>query len=121
MQSLVQKNRNKLQSDFDTWYQVCSEESQAGSSVGTVHEKKAQHLPSSFSSDDQVTRSKRQSPSLVETEKSCAVEVTKQPATEAPKEFKLPPGIKLTGNAEADEDIIAFYKAKEVLLSRVKR
>jgi hypothetical protein len=33
-------------------------------------------------------------------------------------EFKLPPGIKLTGNKEADDDIIAFYKAKEILLSK---
>ena len=33
-------------------------------------------------------------------------------------EFKLPPGIKLTGNKEADDDIIAFFRAKELLLSK---
>jgi hypothetical protein len=34
--------------------------------------------------------------------------------------FKLPQGVLLTGNIEADEDIIAFYRAKEVLLARAK-
>lgn len=122
MQSLVQKDRSKLQSDFDTWYhQVCLEESRVRSSVGTVREKKARHVPSSTSSNEQVLRSTSQSSSHVETETPCKPEVAKQQATEAPKEFQLPPGIKLTGNAEADEDIIAFYKAKEVLLSKVKR
>ena len=36
-------------------------------------------------------------------------------------EFKLPPGIQLTGNPEADADIIAFFKAKELLLSKTSR
>ena len=35
-------------------------------------------------------------------------------------EFKLPPGIKLTGNKEADDDILAFYRAKELLLRRAE-
>ena len=30
----------------------------------------------------------------------------------------LPPGAQLTGNKETDEDIIAFYRAKEILLSK---
>jgi kinesin family protein 6/9 len=34
--------------------------------------------------------------------------------------IKLPPGVKLTGNKEADEDIIAFYQAKEALFARTK-
>ena len=31
---------------------------------------------------------------------------------------QLPPGIQLTGNEKTDDDIIAFYKAKEILLAR---
>jgi len=31
---------------------------------------------------------------------------------------QLPPGIQLTGNKKTDDDIIAFYKAKEILLAR---
>ncbi|KAL3800773.1 LOW QUALITY PROTEIN: hypothetical protein ACHAW5_002487 [Stephanodiscus triporus] len=48
-------------------------------------------------------------------------EVGKQPSAETQKEFNLPAGVKLTGNHQVDEDIIAFYKAKEVLLSKLKR
>ena len=45
-----------------------------------------------------------------------------QPTTAENKyEFKLPDGIKLTGNPEADADIIAIYKANEVLMSKMKR
>lgn len=41
--------------------------------------------------------------------------------TSSPKPMiKLPPGVKLTGNKEADEDIIAFYQAKEALFARTK-
>ena len=31
--------------------------------------------------------------------------------------FQLPPGVKLTGNKDVDDDIVAFYKAKAVLLA----
>ena len=34
--------------------------------------------------------------------------------------FVLPPGARLTGIKETDDDIIAFYKAKEALLARKK-
>ena len=33
----------------------------------------------------------------------------------------LPAGVQLTGNKETDDDIIAFYKAKEALLARSRR
>ena len=36
-------------------------------------------------------------------------------------EFIPPDGIKLTGNPEADADIIAIYKANEVLMLKMKR
>ncbi len=39
---------------------------------------------------------------------------------EQEKPIKLPPGIKLTGNKEADDDIIAFFRAKELLLRRAE-
>lgn len=42
------------------------------------------------------------------------------PTSPAKPMIKLPPGVKLTGNKEADEDIIAFYQAKEALFARTK-
>jgi hypothetical protein len=48
-------------------------------------------------------------------------EDVKQPTAESQKDFKLPPGVKLTGNHQVDDDIIAFCKAKKVLLSKLKR
>ena len=44
---------------------------------------------------------------------------TVQPTVET--QFKLPSGVKLTGNQQVDDDVIRFYKAKEVLLSKLKR
>ncbi len=35
-------------------------------------------------------------------------------------EFELPPGARLTGVKDTDDDIIAFYKAKEALIARNK-
>ena len=34
--------------------------------------------------------------------------------------IKLPAGVKLTGNKDVDDDIIAFYKAKAELMARSK-
>lgn len=42
---------------------------------------------------------------------------TRSEATSA-RTFRLPPGARLTGNKETDDDIIAFYKAKEALDAR---
>ena len=42
------------------------------------------------------------------------------PSSPSKPMIKLPPGVKLTGNKEADEDIIAFYQAKEALFARTK-
>lgn len=99
-QQEVEKRRLKLQSDFDTWYhRACSEESQrANLQPGAIKQAnpKAEGARAEPKSHDRVPTA-----SINETD----------------DEFKLPPGIQLTGNAEADADIIAFYKAKEVLLS----
>ncbi len=119
IQQMVETRRLKLQADFDTWYrQVCSEESRsdddADSRLPTANEDRSK----------EVAREVRQ-PSLSVKEvwdhPSSKPEDVKHPSSETQKEFKLPPGVKLTGNRQVDDDIIAFYKAKEVLLSKLKR
>ena len=121
-QKMAEKGRLKLQSDFDMWYHhMCCEQSQietsysSSRSISNSTASKSNKIPSKTTPND-----KRKSPSHVVEAKRVSEDV-KQPDNQAQNDFKLPPGIKLTGNPEADEDIIAFYKAKEVLLSRAKR
>jgi hypothetical protein len=121
IQQKLEKGRLKLQSDFDIWYHqvVGDKENQVdyteeilvtvydqGREAGLATER--QDVPSSSSSAVDDTKEETL--------------IMQQSATiESKNEFKLPDGIKLTGNPEADADIIAFYKAKEVLLSKMKR
>lgn len=108
-QKKVEADRLKLQSTFDKWYhQMCDDELFSSDSSQSRHA---------------ATHTKRSTSSLTAHggEVDCAA--AKQPSAEESgpdpeKEFKLPPGIQLTGNAEADEDIIAFYRAKSILLAR---
>lgn len=100
-QKAVEKSRTKMQSDFDVWYrEMCSREMSA---LSQGNDKEQPRQPSS--------------PTKVLTPTT----VPPQPAVQTEPEFVLPPGIKLTGNKEADDDIIAFFKAKSVLLSRTKK
>jgi kinesin family member 6/9 len=100
IQRLLEKSRTKLQSDFDQWYKHNidflnrygslrnTESAGQENSKPVVHEAQAQ--------------AKSPLPRF-------------PPQAQVPKE---PLGAKLTGNKEADEDIMAFYKAKEELLKR---
>ena len=131
-QKSMKEDRLKLQGDFDKWYhQVCHEESRRTRStlvssdnkisVQIANEPSSRLSKSNTKYDDDMKATVERAG---EDTNKCDHAETKQPPptdTEAPKEFKLPPGIILTGNPEADEDIIAFYKAKEILLSRTKR
>lgn len=107
LQRLVEKGRLKLQSDFDKWYhQMCGEKM-------IQNNKEAQQRSKSKSNDTHASSQKPQKPETVQTK-------TTEPATNEnnkKEEIKLPPGIKLTGNKEADDDIMAFFRAKELLLS----
>jgi len=119
-QKMVEKGRLKLQADFDTWYhEVCHEESQTH--IQRPSNEGKSNLVEPNSKPCKNTRNEDRTQSIVEPS-SLVVggrrRGAKQPVAESQNDFKLPPGIQLTGNAEADADIIAFFKAKEVLLSK---
>lgn len=116
-QEVVKEGRLKLQSDFDTWYhRMCCEQSRLDISGPPTNDdqggRSAVEL-SVASSSKKTTRSDEAAPNVVASASSTPEDTEKPPA-----EVQLPPGIQLTGNAEADADIIAFFRAKEILLSR---
>jgi len=93
IQKLLVKNRKKLQTDFDIWYrEMCGE---AQESVGA------------YMKIAEATRA--------EEKKKNTEPTTKMNHNVTPPSRKI-----ITGNREADEDIIAFFKAKEALLARTK-
>ena len=120
IQQLLETRRRKLQADFETWYrQVCSEESRS-----VDDSKSTLRTTGNADQREEMSLDVRQPLLSVEEVRGHTgnkPEVGKQPTAETQKEFKLPAGVKLTGNHQVDEDIIAFYKAKEVLLSKLKR
>jgi len=124
-QKSMKEDRLKLQSDFDTWYhQVCYEDSKTNAS--TLNESHSQSTNESSSRMEARHTARRDvrndaQRKIVEVKAESTIKQSPTNTKDSQNEFKLPPGIKLTGNPEADEDIIAFYKAKELLLSRTKR
>lgn len=120
IQQLVETSRLKLQADFETWYrQVCSEENRSNDDA----ESRLYTRGNEDRREEMTCDARRPSLSVDEVRGHAGdkPEVGKQPTAETQKEFNLPAGVKLTGNHQVDEDIIAFYKAKEVLLSKLKR
>jgi hypothetical protein len=120
LQKLVETKRLKMQADFDMWYrQACSEQSRSNDeaepilSTAAIGEK----------SKETTTNLRKLSLPIEEGRERVISQHEEQKLTyvEPQKEFKLPPGVKLTGNPQVDDDIIAFFKAKEVLLSKCKR
>ena len=124
-QKSMKEDRLKLQSDFDTWYhQVCYEDSKT--SASTLTEIHSQSTNESSSRIEVVRNTARRDDRDEAQRKILEVKADNtmkhsSTAEDSQNEFKLPPGIKLTGNPEADEDIIAFYKAKEELMRRSRR
>ncbi|KAL7495166.1 hypothetical protein ACHAWT_003695 [Skeletonema menzelii] len=113
IQKVIETGRLKLQKDFDTWYTASQQSSpdQAESS----HEDEELTTPKlPISSTTKPTMQQ----SLPSTSLTGSPPPPQQVEDNSPAEFKLPPGIKLTGNKEADDDIIAFFRAKDLLLSR---
>ena len=109
IKQLMEKKRRKMQLDFDTWYAAMYDESNiflkqrseiAGTSVTDYNGEGTPAVDSFVPTNTKVR--------------------TGATADAKTSDFKLPPGVLLTGNNEADEDIIAFYKAKEALLARTK-
>jgi hypothetical protein len=108
-QKVVEKARTKMQSDFDVWYrEMCSREVIPG--LSSINEK--QQHPS-----DSPTTVPAFDPAIAPPPVIPPSLSVKEPEPD----FQLPPGIQLTGNKEADDDIIAFFKAKQVLLSRTRK
>ncbi len=91
IKTLMEKRRVKLQKDFDKWYDAMFQQSKGISDKLSMPPQEIK------------TTLQKNSRSLEQTS------------------FKLPPGARLTGNKETDDDIIAFYKAKEALATRSKK
>ena len=120
LQKLVETKRLKMQADFDMWYrQACSEQSRSNDEAEPILSTAA----IGESSKETTTNLRKLSLPIEEGRERVISqhEEQKLPNVEPQKEFKLPPGVKLTGNPQVDDDIIAFFKAKEVLLSKCKR
>ena len=120
IKKLMEKNQRKVQTDFDTWYAKMYEflESRPENveQVG-VDNVNIKDVKNGHQSQKMVTlvpsavgplRKETETPSISGTDSS------------SKSTFRLPPGIRLTGNKEADDDIVAFYKAKEALMARTK-
>ncbi|GMI12711.1 hypothetical protein TrVE_jg1670 [Triparma verrucosa] len=100
IQRLLEKSRTKLQSDFDQWYKHNIDFlNRYGSLRNTESAGQENSKPVVYEAQAQAKSPLPRFP----------------PQAQVPKE---PLGAKLTGNKEADEDIMAFYKAKEELLKR---
>ena len=112
IQRLIEKRRNKLQSDFEKWYDQHNDKG----GRNTTNE------PSPFMPATSATKiNVKINENNEAREESSENQAQKNESTQNEKQFTLPPGIRLTGNKEADDDIIAFYKAKEELLARRKK
>jgi len=100
---LAEKSRISLQQDFDTWYDhMCS--------------NRTNHTLILSKDATQVTNlAALTTPTRVSLSSQCHDESSMRD-----DKFVLPPGARLTGIKETDDDIIAFYKAKEALLARKK-
>lgn len=105
IQMLLQKTSKKMQADFDTWYAVALETEETETKESLPQPKRAWGTP------DTSSRQRGAVPDVRVSEEK------PEPSTFT-NGVKFPP---LTGNKEADEDIIAFYKAKEELLKRSRK
>ncbi|KAK1748160.1 kinesin family protein [Skeletonema marinoi] len=117
--SFQEAGRLKLQKDFDKWYS--SSQRSSPDQTESSHEDEDLATPKQPVSNIPVPTKRHTLSNTSISESPPPPQQEEQPprvVDNSPAEFKLPPGIKLTGNKEADDDIIAFFKAKELLLSR---
>ena len=115
---LVEKGRVALQKDFDIWYDkmysistISNTFNDAESNYSTSNG--AENVEATCSST--IQKNAQDHPYTTQNYSSKNDEKFTSKDT-----FKLPPGARLTGNKETDNDIIAFYKAKEALSARNK-
>lgn len=120
---LVEKGRTTLQKDFDTWYEcMCNKHDAPGNIMDSndISRKNddcldSQTIYTSSFDNRKITASESSGDHCIPVEKN-HVRMRKEETLK----FQLPQGARLTGNKETDEDIIAFYKAKEALCARNK-
>lgn len=142
IQTMLQNGRMKLQKDFETWYGVVlrqglskptsephvqqerHEDERKKITEQLPHDGRAYTKPATQQYSMQAgfvdQRTSWASSNVLSSNNSPAVsKVSRNPAAhlKTMSESK-PPEIPLTGNQEADADILAFYKAKEALLKR---
>lgn len=119
IKKLIEKNQRKMQKDFDTWYAKMYEilESETQTSNSYEKEKKSALSDDNTNEKDVLANHTYDRASVVS---QAGISTCIERIPKMKEEFKLPPGIRLTGNKEADDDIIAFYKAKEALMARAK-
>eukprot|EP01052_Picozoa_sp_SAG31_P049734 SAG31_NODE_11030_length_1072_cov_2.431655_1_plen_171_part_00 len=96
LQLMLEKSRKRLQKDFEGWYEATLRQA--------IAREKAQAVRNGKGSLERAA--------LPQQELGLAVAET--PRTAAARKAA---GATLTGNAEADADIIAFYKAREQLMA----
>lgn len=123
-QKAVEKVRAKMQADFDVWYrEMCSRERSLVTHRNNPVITTQPPLGGNVISSARVSVSKAPDDTssttypTIQHQRQQVLPVVAEKKREE-QEFQLPPGVKLTGNKEADDDIIAFFKAKQVLLSR---
>jgi hypothetical protein len=99
----MEANQRKLQNDFDTWY-------------ARMYEILDTQSSPVFDDEMNIINSHRALEGEIENSMDTQTAFIKAEASSNP--IQLPPGVILTGDEEADNDIIAFYKAKEALMAR---
>jgi kinesin family protein 6/9 len=125
IQRLLEKSRVKMQTDFDAWYKHCVDfVGRYGSGAGGGAMMEAKRDGDEYSNDSMNTthvssfsgggRGQENNNTSFNTQSSSS----SSGAAAQPKQRGEVTGPKLTGNKEADDDIMAFYKAKEELLRR---
>jgi len=105
IQATIEKKQAKMQTSFDNWYtRICRRQALSVTSAqNSDHEKK------DLTVEIEPRMKKAESPNRE------AIQVESQVN---PEDVEIPPGVVLTGDQQTDDDIIAFYRAKRMLLSR---
>lgn len=102
IQKLMGKSRGKLQSDFDIWYREMNGERQNSIGAYARLSQDTVKITNGQGKEEIIERIKPQK---------------EHNDVGSSRVNTLPLGVTLTGNDDADADIIAFYKAKEALLA----
>jgi len=112
---LLEKNRTKMQKDFDAWYRDMCEIRSLSNQPRTELNKENSNM---IQANSRAQRTDIPDDKKIDYISESSLTQNQVHLGTASPTFELPQGARLTGNKEADEDIIAFYKAKEALLKR---